>query len=591
MSKVMVLPDFVASQIAAGEVVDRPAAVVKELLENAIDAGATQIAIDISSECRDIRVADNGSGMSPEDATLAFQRHATSKLRSVEDLKNLLTLGFRGEALPSIASVTKITCLTRTHTEETGSKIEAAEGKINVKQTGCAPGTAIEVLDLFYNVPARLKFLKKASTEFAHIHEIVQSLAIAYPNISMQLSNESEVVFRTNGSGDLPETIQQAGLFSGKENLLPVNWQDQRAGVNISGYLAKPPHCRGDRKGILSLVNNRPVRCPLTYKALDYVYSDLIPKGRYPLAVINIEINPELVDVNIHPTKREIRYSKSNDIYLAIQKAIKEATYNAFGFTKQDVNAVALIGVTQNSRVCEEPIHQQQVIFENAYQSPAASTKQMSFPAISKSINYFPGKSPDTASHSMPANWRVIGYIFNTYILLEIDKELVIVEQHIAHERTLYERLVAKQITPGRTNEYSQTLALPEKLDLTSKQYDCLQENIQSFQALGFDFLLEDNKVQLKAIPGELTKQDYLTIVQKIIEESIDTDSVNIGQEAIKSLACQAAIKNGMPLSLAEIYELLNIWNNSPRNDTCPHGRPVTIRLSKDKLYQLFHPA
>ncbi|HEY9711958.1 MAG TPA: DNA mismatch repair endonuclease MutL, partial [Chroococcales cyanobacterium] len=326
MPKVIVLADHIASQIAAGEVVERPSSVVKELVENAVDAGATRVEIAVSADMRDIRIADDGCGMEAEDAVLAFHRHATSKLKSVDDLWRLQSLGFRGEALPSIASVAKVACLTRTRNSSTGHKIEARDGQVSASETGCSPGTVMEITDLFYNVPARLSFLKKASTEFGHVQEIVQALAISYLNVAFHLINDGETTFKTSGQGDLAQAIKETRLFSGKTNrneLCEVQFQDGQ--VEISGLLARPIHFRGDRKGILTIVNGRPVRCPLTLKALDYAYSDLIPRGRYPLAVVKLNVDPSTIDINIHPTKKEIKYSTGNEVYLVVQRALLKA--------------------------------------------------------------------------------------------------------------------------------------------------------------------------------------------------------------------------------------------------------------------------
>ncbi len=305
MPRIFVLPEHIASQIAAGEVVERPASVVKELVENSIDAGASRIVIDVADSCRSIRVADNGCGMEPHDATLAFQRHATSKLTAAEDLSTLHTLGFRGEALPSIASISRLTCYTRSENNEIGTKLICLDGNMTVNEFGCAKGTIIEVDELFYNVPARLKFLKKASTEFANIHEIVQSLAITYPNISFHLSLDGNTRLITHGSGNLDQALSESGFFSQEQNLITLEAKDGVLGLQLEGRLGSALHFRGDRKGILTIVNSRPVRCPLTYRALDYAYADLIPRGRYPLAVVHLKVNPAELDINIHPTKKK----------------------------------------------------------------------------------------------------------------------------------------------------------------------------------------------------------------------------------------------------------------------------------------------
>ena len=329
MPKISVLPDHIASQIAAGEVIERPASVVKEFVENSIDAGATRIEITVSADCRDIRVADDGCGMESADATLAFQRHATSKLKSADDLWKLDSLGFRGEALPSIASISHMTCTTRTADSLSGCRVRYENGSVSVSETGCSPGTVMEVTDLFHNVPARLSFLKKPATEFGHIQETIQALAIAHPKIAFSLLRHDEVVVHSSGSGDLIRAIVEVVHFSGRESLLEVHYGDARSEIELYGYIARPLHFRGDRKGILSIVNKRPVRCALTYRALDYAYSDLIPRGKYPLAVLHTRINPALVDVNVHPSKKELRYTDGNETYITIQRAISQTLREA----------------------------------------------------------------------------------------------------------------------------------------------------------------------------------------------------------------------------------------------------------------------
>ncbi len=617
MPKVIVLPDHVASQIAAGEVVERPASVVKELVENSVDSGAGQIEIAIASDCRDIRVADNGCGMEAQDAVLAFQRHATSKLSCAEDLNSLRTLGFRGEALPSIASVARVTCYTRGHDAVSGTRIEAAEGQISAREAGCAPGTVIEVCDLFYNVPARLSFLKKASTEFGHIHEIVQSLAVSYPGITFQLLNQGEVVLRTSGSGKLAQVMQEVGLLTGKEELLPVTRADLRYGMAVYGYVARAPYCRGDRKGILSIVNNRPVRCPLTYKALEYAFSDLIPRGRYPVAVLTVTIDPRQVDVNIHPTKKEIKYANSSDVYLAIQNAIRDAIRlraevepapePANGYVQDVETAVSGDeGDSSGESLRREPLVREpaaMVLPSVSAGSPGATHQRLQQISFRDRLSYAPSavrnlsniSNPCTSSRAhgastLPSGWRMLGYLHNTYILVQTPDGLEIVEQHIAHERVIYERILAQRQTASSVSESSQRLVISAPLNLSPAQRACLEENLSSLRELGFDFDILGEQIACTQVPLELASKDYAASVQSNVEQLLLAEEVDFQLEASKSLACQAAIKNGMPLSESEIAELLSEWHSCERNDSCPHGRPISIKFSSDKLYQLFHP-
>lgn len=659
MPKISVLPDHIASQIAAGEVVERPSSVVKELVENAIDAGASQIEIAVGADCRDIRVADDGCGMSPDDAVLAFQRHATSKLISAEDLSNLRTLGFRGEALPSIASVSNLSCSTRNKESAVGTKIVVDEANIKAHETGCSVGTVIEVCDLFHNVPARLKFLKKGSTEFAHINEMVQSLALAYPKIVFQLLNQGEVVLKTSGSGKLAEVLQELGYVSPKDELISVTSVDMRFGLAVFGYVGRPPLSRGDRKGIVTIVNNRPVRCHLSYKALDYAFQDLIPKGKHPIGVITVTLDPHQIDVNVHPTKKEIRYSNSSEVYLAIQKAVVEATRKFPGVEPisrgKEVPAAASAATAAAGQIPQAERGSQQTAMEQnsaveelvdamkpvALEGLSAAVPSMSGMSIAETSDTgygdglgtpvvresreiavggrtyqriqqlgfrerlaasppsrissndpsvaAPAAAQKTAS-TLPLGWRFMGYIYNTYMLFETPDGLKVIEQHIAHERLIYERILAQQEIPGQISPAVQRLVISSPITLTPEQRAVLAEHLDDLKTLGFEFDFQPNFISCTQVPLELATRDYVGTIQQIIEHLLDCDNAHFSREATKSLACQAAIKNGMTLTEAEIVDLVVEWLACPRNDTCPHGRPVCLTYSKDKLFQLFHP-
>lgn len=719
MPKVLVLPDHIASQIAAGEVVERPSSVVKELVENSLDAGATEIEVTVSADCRDIRIADNGCGMTPEDAVLAFQRHATSKLRSAEDLWSLTTLGFRGEALPSIASISRFTCYSRTHDGAVGSKVESADGHMTASETGCAPGTVMEINELFYNTPARLKFMKKATTEYGHIEEIVQSLAISYPEVAFTLIRDGDVSLRTTGSGNLATAIVQAKFFTGKESVIEVLHQEglggRANGIKIKGLLAKPLHFRGDRKGILTIVNRRAVRCPLTYKALDYVYSDLIPRGRYPLAVVTLELDPSVVDVNIHPTKKELKYQSGNEIYITIQRALaatlrqnsmqEAAAYHAARADRAEADdraeeqqsfdphyqnrqasttpdrpgRSAAVAATQisfkdnldykvspstpvqkpareaalaaysadittgevqivdnydeltqnhNRALVSESATTDAVLTESlpkeallsadsdgngilnsdsnisiidqdslpaAYSDALVSTSQ--YAAMHGSDNPEAGTKihhdvDSSTEYSLPAGWRIMGYLHNTWIFFETPEGLEIIEQHIAHERTLYERLLKAQITAGRITEHCQRLVISSPLDLSPEQLETLKVSQEALAKLGFDFVInEDNSAGVMQVPLELARVNYRPVIQRMLDELATVDATNLELEATKSIACQSAIKNGMTLSMRDILKLISDWLATERNDTCPHGRPIRLKFTKTQIFEMFHPA
>ncbi|MFA6990058.1 MAG: DNA mismatch repair endonuclease MutL, partial [Candidatus Gastranaerophilaceae bacterium] len=325
MKRIKLLDKNLINQIAAGEVIERPASVVKELIENSIDSGSTKISVEINNECRNIRVADNGSGINKDDIELAFSRHATSKIQTEKDLWNINTLGFRGEALASIISVSKVTCITRTKDSETGYKAECENSVVKITETGCAQGTIMEIKDLFYNIPARLKFLKKNQTEFAYIPEILQSLAISHPEIAFVLSSKGNTLLKTLGSGDIEATISEIYSTELIKELSVINLQDENSKISISGVTSSPEYTRSNKKAIYIFVNGRIVRCPVISKATETAYKDLIADNRYPFAVINLEVKPDEVDVNVHPSKKEVRYTNTNLIYGFVYSAVKNA--------------------------------------------------------------------------------------------------------------------------------------------------------------------------------------------------------------------------------------------------------------------------
>jgi DNA mismatch repair protein MutL len=644
MPQIFVLPEHIASQIAAGEVVERPASVVKELVENSIDAGATKIVVDVSEACRHIRVADNGCGMEVADASLAFQRHATSKLSSANDLWNLNTLGFRGEALPSIASVSRLICSTRTDKSEIGTQVTSIDGAMTVTETGCAIGTIIDVEDLFYNVPARLSFLKKPGTEFAHIADIVQGLAITYPNIAFELSLDGISKLKTLGVNELDGAINESNFFNGQEDFIVLDGKDGVLGLEISGRLVSPKSFRGDRKGIMTIVNNRPVRCSLAYKALDYAYADLIPRGRYPLGVLHLKVNPGDLDINIHPTKKEIRYARGNDVYLFLQRQIMNALRNAnttkthavephrnierpndfdrssfkdnLDFKPLPESGLARSMHKSSSSSSDMPLFNNNMVpgdgmqlylkesaenvFANAMdaetnaifgetRNPLLKELESPFEVISE---FATRNRVELETHksskqiSLPLDWRLVGYFGNTYILLETSAGLAIVEQHIAHERTLYEKLLSCS-----SQAEGQTLLISLPLQLSEEQKSVLEENIDELLEQGFEFEMDGTDISCSQVPVELAHKDYASVIQSMLQELAESSRVNPKLDIVKSIACQSAIKNGMPLATDQIIELLNEWHKTPRNETCPHGRPIQLSFSYEKLFQMFHPA
>jgi DNA mismatch repair protein MutL len=605
MPKVMVLPEHIASQIAAGEVVERPASVVKELVENSIDAGASKIVVSVAEGCRSIRVSDNGCGMDADDAVLAFQRHATSKLVSANDLWELSTLGFRGEALPSIAAVSHVTCYSRTPNSSAGTRVDCADGSLQAVETGCAIGTVIEVSDLFYNVPARMNFMKRASTEFGHIHEIVQCLAVAYPAISFELLHEDDSKLLTGGSGNFTQAIVEAGLFFQREAVIDIDISEPDLALAMNARICRASHFRADRKGILSIVNCRPVRCPITYKALEFAYADLIPRGRYPLAVVHLTVNPKELDVNIHPTKKEIKYEKGNEVYSFVQRhlsrALRAPVLSVVGTGKPPAPSYRVEYPASTLSICEPPVVAGFRDHTTSSMEMAPLPQQKSFlsgllyqpsPQMPKTSTI--RKADETlATQSIlgvPSDWRLAGYLHHSYILVETRSGLMIVEQHIAHERVMYENLVAQGALEAGGSEEVQKLIVSCPLQLSPEQLSYVEHHQAELNQLGFEFERSNDEFACVQVPADLAHTDYSKVVQEIIQSLSESVNPIIKMEITKSIACQAAIKNGVALTDPQILKLLCDWWNAPRNDTCPHGRPIQLSFSKEKLFQLFHP-
>lgn len=324
MGRIVQLSKNVINQIAAGEVIERPYSVVKELVENSVDAGATKVSIEVANECRNIRVADNGSGIHPDDIILAFSKHATSKISSGEDLYNVKTMGFRGEALASIISISRLTCITRTEEFDFGTKVECENSEVKKSQTGCAVGTIMDIKDLFYNLPARLKFLKSQKTEFAYINELIQTLALVHTNVAFELKNNGKTIIKTTGQGDTLQVLKEVFSEDIAKNLREVFKTDKMSGLKISGFVSTPDYTRASKKDYYMYVNSRMVKCPIFQKSIDTAYKSLIG-SRYPFIILNLEVPPEDVDVNVHPTKKEVRYRNPNQIFNFIYSSIDMA--------------------------------------------------------------------------------------------------------------------------------------------------------------------------------------------------------------------------------------------------------------------------
>ena len=580
MARIKQLSKHLINQIAAGEVIERPASVVKELVENSIDAGATKISVEITNDCRDIRVADNGSGIHPEDILLAFSKHATSKLQKDEDLFEIQTLGFRGEALASIISISKLTCTTRTKDFETGTKVKCENSEVKQVETGCAIGTIMDIKDLFYNVPVRLKFLRNPNTEFSYIQEIVQSLALINTNISFELKKFGKTVLKTTGQGDLNQTIKEIYSSDMNNNLKPVLKTDEISGLKIFGLISKPNFTRSSKKDYHLYINSRSVKCPVIQKAIDMVYKTLIANGKYPFIILNIEIPPHDVDVNVHPTKKEVRYRNTNQIFNFVRTAVEGGLAN---FVEQTPPAIQnIVEFKPNHSEIKIDKEEDTMYVSDFMMKKIEKDIKPILPTEPKPIEEFSQSSQQSfiQEHFIQEEEEtenIIGQYRNTYILIETADGLEIVDQHIAQERFIYEKLKSeKQVA-------SQILFISDVVEVAPSDIAIIKENIEKFERFGFGIeIINDHELVFRKVPVLIAKVNPKDIISDILS-NIEGDIDNLEERILITTSCKASVKANQKLSMWQMQEIIKNWRTTKMPYTCPHGRPIShIIVHKD---------
>ncbi len=576
MSKIIVLSENLANKIAAGEVVERPASVVKELVENAIDAKSSQIAITlIQGGIGLIEVQDNGEGMTREEAILSFTRHATSKITQEEDLFSITTLGFRGEALPSIASISKIRLVTQTGGSLEGTELVLAGGAFEKEcGIGAPTGSTFSISDLFYNTPARRKFLKSPDTELGHVSQIVFQLALAHPDIEFQLahggrkllsvpavSKQKDRLLQLYGAEVMDQCVEAEGSFSAE-------------GMTLHAFFSKAPVLKNHRKEQLFFVNHRPVKSPLLSRALYEAYGSFLMKGEHPFCTLFLSIDPSRVDVNVHPTKKEVRFQNTDAIYRSVKNLIRER----------------LTGHGTAPKRAEDflPLQQQRPI------RPISPTPLWAgWPADGvSSVGGTPPPPPrPTGVVIPPPSVRPIGQVYGTFLLAEIDGEFVVIDQHTAHERILYESFLKKQRTGIQS--LLQPLLIPRQVDLPLAMASFVLEAIALLAEMGLKVEpYGESTFLLREIPVELIKMDVesflVDVAEELAELGIVRDKENVRHKIIASMACHAAVRANQDLSIEEVDALLNDYFSRNTPPTCPHGRPVIIKYPLPELEKLF---
>lgn len=574
MSKIKVMSDILANKIAAGEVVEKCASVVKELVENSIDADATDIKIElIDSGIKSIKVTDNGNGMDSEDALLAFSRHATSKLLKEDDLFFIDTLGFRGEALPSIASVSKVTLMTSTN--EVGTKIKIEGGKL-ISNEKCAfnKGTSIEVSALFYNTPARLKYLKSETTELANTTSFIEKLSFAYPNIRFTLINNDKVIVKTSGSNDLLKTIHEVFGMQISSNMLEI--KNSNDDFDIYGYVCKPQILKSNRNHMITIVNQRVVRNNDLNRAINDAYYTYKPDIKYPVVVLIINTDPTLIDVNIHPTKQDIKISKMQELNNLLINTIKDALYKNLLIPKIEVtpttNDVKEEFVNNFIAKEETPIvKDEQAVFDLGVEENVNDTVVINEEL--KSLKLYP-----------------VGLALGTYIIAQNDEGVYLIDQHAAEERINYEKYLKALIN----EEISTTsLLFPISIELSPSDFIIIKENMEVLTNMGFK--VEEfgvNTILIKEHPTWLKKGFEEEQIRKIIDLVIVNKNkftrVKFNEHIAITLACKTSIKGNTNISMDSIEEILNSLVKCDNPYNCPHGRPTIIKFSIYELERMF---
>lgn len=587
MAKIKLMDELLANKIAAGEVVERCASVVKELVENSIDAGATEIHIDLKEAgTTSIKVTDNGIGMDKEDAVMAFNRHATSKLKTETDLFHIETLGFRGEALASIASVSEVTL--KTSDENLGTIVHIAGGKVlSVETSDLKKGTSIEVANLFYNTPARLKHMKSFYTELSSVTDYVNKIALSYPNIKFVLTNNDATLLNTDGSGNLLKVIKDVFGMEVARKMLTIEGEEED--YKISGYMTYPEIHRSSRNGIVTLVNGRVVRNQELNRVINDSYHSYKPDNRYPVVVLNIEVDPSLIDVNIHPTKMDIKFSKMEVLIELVSNKIKENLHAINHTPKIEAKEIERIKPVQLNIELnrEESIPYEPIKIDEFYTvkeeekkitSPLFEEKEEIKEQVKEEARKFKELYP-------------VGLVHGTYIICQNEEGMTLIDQHAAKERINYETFKEKLGNPNENASIA--LLFPITIELPTNEFIILKENMELLKNMRFE--IEEfgvSSVIIKSHPTWLPKNNEEQAIRKIIEIIIQEEKnfsiTKFNEKVATTLSCKLAIKANQNITLQEMEYLINDLRGCDNPFNCPHGRPTIIFYSNYDLEKLF---
>lgn len=602
-SVIKVLDENTSNKIAAGEVVERPASVVKELIENAIDAGADSIKVEIvDGGKRLIRVIDNGSGMSREDAILSLQRHATSKIYSADDLFCITTLGFRGEALPSISSVSRLEIVTCQDGDDGGTMVSCAGGEVlDVSNIGAPVGTSISVSDLFYNVPARLKFLKSAQTELSHIVELINRYAISHCKVDITLLHNERQLFKSSGSNQLKDAVLTVFGRDAAEAVIEI--QGQSGTYQVHGFVSRPSYSKANRSGQMFFVNRRFVRNRNLIHALDEAYRGILPQGRFPLLVAFVDVDPQLVDVNVHPTKIEVKFAKEWEVHNLLMTSIRNAlSSSAVAPDNFDSLPVAVpsmqtpIPTRQDKRSNSRHLESATALDLGSFREALAARLDQESKPVSSVPKQDNAVSPviDVSTKTIDVKNNllegaiVIAQARNMYIVAQSQQGVLLIDQHVAHERILYDQLSGD----NRKTEI-QRLMIPLTLELGRREALVLESKLDDLKSLGFEIEpFGKETFVVRAIPALIAEKNYEQVLRDTIDELTEltlAKRLMIQREAVLiTSSCKMAVKAGDRLSFEEMDRLLLELKQTSNPYLCPHGRPIVVCISNRELDKMF---
>ena len=642
MKRINVLAPNIANKIAAGEVVERPASVVKELIENSIDAGSTAITVEImNGGISYIRITDNGSGIDENDVETAFLRHATSKLSAADDLSHIETLGFRGEALASIAAVSKVKMRTRTQAAEYGTMICIEGGVVTAKEpSGCPCGTTIEVSELFFNVPARLKFLKSPRSEAALIGDYVMRLILSNPSVSIKFINNGKTIYQSAGDGSLENAVFCVYGTEVTANLFPVNYDDGY--LKLTGYVGSESLARNSRSQQSLFVNHRYIKSATVSYSVQRAFDTRLMHGKFPFFILDMLVSSYEIDVNVHPNKLEIRFKDDqrigNSVLRAVNAAIDylpfdnasgaepvlkseapkpEKLYNLFenkhdgdnksvelsresAFNSGDKSTYVVYSNDKDTNVPFIPDNTDSVSRVVLHDRGNSSMPAFNFPSVQEvsdsgsipvfSANNDKKRSPEISKPEQillcDSPYTVIGAAFDTYIIVQQQDNLFLIDQHAAHERMLYEKLIRDELRFD-----SQILLVPERITLDPVQYEILCENLERFTELGFSVQpLNGTMIRIDAVPSMVSSNaaGFISDAVSVIADAGSVSELDLVRSKLIQTACKKALKAGDRLEKEEIYEIIEAYKNGATPMTCPHGRPVIISITKTDLQKRF---